>query len=80
MYENVFNHQFNRYVRSKNRDPDTLTNLERNQMMSEMKEELYPGMLGAKFYHDVIYYSFICHNFIKFSYDCRIRPNPQIPY
>ena len=43
MSDNVLDHQFNRYVRSKGKDPDALTNPEREQLKTEMIEELYPG-------------------------------------
>ena len=41
--DNVLDHQFNRYVRSKGKDPDALTDPEREQLKTEMVEDLYPG-------------------------------------
>ena len=39
----MLNNQFNRYVRSKGLDPYSLTNVQRDEEMSKMKHDLYPG-------------------------------------
>ena len=46
--DNVVNHQFNRFVQSKGKDPYSLTNLERDTLMADMKQDLYPGTIPSK--------------------------------
>ena len=41
--DNVVTHQFNRYVVSKGKDPYSLTSLEKDALMADMKNDLYPG-------------------------------------
>ena len=41
--ENVLDHQLNRYARSKGKDPDNLTVPEKEELKTQMINELYPG-------------------------------------
>ena len=41
--DNVVTHQFNRYVVSKGKDPYALTSVEKDALMADMKNDLYPG-------------------------------------
>ena len=41
--ENVMEHQFKRYVKSLGRDPGSLTEAEKKELMTSMVQDLYPG-------------------------------------
>ena len=41
--DNVVTHQFNRYVEAKGKDPYSLTTAEKDSLMADMKQDLYPG-------------------------------------
>ena len=50
----MLNHQFNRYVRSKGLDPESLTIAQKDEEMIKMKNDLYPGRTRR---------SLSCHDF-----------------
>ena len=43
----MIEHQFQRYVKSLGRDPDSLTEAEKKELMTGMVKDLYPGNSGT---------------------------------